>query len=78
MDAQGRVTPEEVRRALRGLYKEDREANLQKALLHVLRNDLKPVTERGRWRANPMLVLGGFLLLAAFVIFLCFSRSGAA
>ena len=77
MDSQGRVTPEQTRVAMRQLYREDREANLQKALLHVLRDDLKPLNAKGRWKANSLLVLGGFLFLAIVGVFLYFSRGGA-
>ena len=76
MDAQGRVTVAEVHKAMLEVYGKDREANLQKALFHALRDDLKPVNDKGHWKAHPLLVLGGFLLIAAFAIFLYFSRSG--
>jgi hypothetical protein len=77
MDSQGRVTPEETRIAMQQLYREDREASLQKALLHALRDDLKPVNAKGRWKANSLLVLGAFLFLAIVGVFLYFSRGGA-
>jgi hypothetical protein len=76
MDSQGRVTPEETRIAMQQLYREDREANLQKALLHALRDDLKPLNAKGRWKANSLLVLGAFLFLAIVGVFLYFSRGG--
>jgi hypothetical protein len=47
MDAQGHVSPEEVRAALIAIYRGDPESNLQKALLRVLADDLKPVDEKG-------------------------------
>jgi hypothetical protein len=78
MDAKGRVTPEEVRASLRTLYRDDTEANLQKLFFHALRDDLKPVNDQGHRKANPLLVLGGFLLIAAFGVFLYFSHTGAA
>jgi hypothetical protein len=77
MDGQGRVTPEETRAAMRQLYRKDREANLQKALLHALRDNLEPLNEKARWKANSLLVLGGFLLLAIIGVFLYFSCGGA-
>ena len=77
MDSQGRVTPEETRIAMQQIYRQDREANLQKALLHALRDDLKPLNAKGRWKANSLLVLGAFLFLAVVVVFLYFSRGGA-
>lgn len=76
MDSQGRVTGEQTRVAMRQLYREDREANLQKALLHALRDDLKPLNAKGRWKANSLLVLGAFLFLAIVGVFLYFSRGG--
>jgi hypothetical protein len=76
MDSQGRVTPGETRIAMQQLYRQDREANLQKALLHALRDDLKPVNAKGRWKANSLLVLGIFLFLAIVGVFLYFSRGG--
>jgi hypothetical protein len=76
MDSQGRVTPEETRIAMQQLYRQDREANLQKALLHALRDDLKPLNAKGRWKANSLLVLGAFLVLGVVAVFLYFSRGG--
>jgi hypothetical protein len=76
MDSQGRVTPEQTRVAMQQLYRQDREANLQKALLHALRDDLKPLNAKGRWKANSLLVLGAFLFLAIVGVFLYFSRGG--
>jgi hypothetical protein len=75
MDAQGRVTVAEVHKAMLEVYGQDREANLQKALFHALRDDLKPMNDKGRWKANPLLVLVAFLLMAVVGIFLYFSRS---
>jgi hypothetical protein len=43
MDAQGHVSPEEIRVALRSIYRADPESNLQKTLLRILADDLKPV-----------------------------------
>jgi hypothetical protein len=76
MDSQGRVTPEETRIAMQQLYRQDREVNLQKALFHALRDDLKPLNAKGRWKANSLLVLGAFLVLAIVAVFLYFSRGG--
>jgi hypothetical protein len=76
MDSQGRVTPDETRIAMQQLYRQDGEANLQKALLHALRDDLKPLNAQGRRKANSMLVLGAFLFLAIVGVFLYFSRGG--
>jgi hypothetical protein len=76
MDSQGRVTPEQTRVAMQHLYREDKEANLQKALLHALRDDLKPLNAKGRRKANSLLVLWAFLFLAIVGVFLYFSRGG--
>jgi hypothetical protein len=62
MDAQGHVSPQEVRIALRSIYGSDPESNIEKALLRSLADDLKPVDEKGRWKPSPLLIL--FLLLA--------------
>ena len=77
MDAKGRVTVEEVHKAMLEVYGQDPEANLQKSLFHALRDDLKPVNDKGRWKVNPLLVLVALLLVAVMGIFLYFSRSGA-
>jgi hypothetical protein len=73
MDAQGYITSEEVRQALRQIYGGDPESNLQKALLHSLADGLKPVDEKGRWKPSPLLVLLFLLLFALMGVFLYFS-----
>ena len=73
MDAQGYISAEEVRQALRQIYSSDPESNLQKALLHSLADDLKPVDEKGRWKPSPLLVLLFLLLFALMGVFLYFS-----
>lgn len=73
MDAQGHVSPEEVRAGLRALYAGDPEANLQKALLQVLADDTKPTSEKGRWRPSPLVVLFALLALSLVGIFLYFT-----
>jgi len=73
MDAQGYITPEEVRQALRQIYGGDPESNLQKALLHSLADGLKPVDQKGRWKPSPLLVLLFILLFALMGVFLYFS-----
>jgi hypothetical protein len=57
MDAQGHVSAQEVRIALRSIYSNDPESNLEKALLRSLADDLNPVDEKGRWKPSPLLVL---------------------
>jgi hypothetical protein len=73
MDTRGYVTTAETRQALRKVYQEDGETNLQKAFLDALSDDLKPTDEKGRWRPNTLIVLLAILLIALFGIFLYFS-----
>ena len=76
MDAQGHISPEEVRQALRTIYRGDAESNLQNALLESLSDELKPVDEKGRWKPSPMLVLTVVLLCALASVFVYFSLGG--
>lgn len=76
MDAQGYISPEEVRQALRTIYRSDAEANLQTALLQTLSDSLKPVDEKGRSKPSPLLVLLVSLLGALIGVFLYFSIGG--
>ena len=76
MDAQGYVTPREVRDALRTLYCEDSETNLQSSLLRIFSDDLKPVDNKGRWRPSSLLVLTMGILAVLCGIFLCFTFGG--
>jgi hypothetical protein len=78
MDAQGYISPEEVRQALRTIYRSDAEANLQAALLQSLSDGLKPVDEKGRWKPSSLLVLLASLLCALIGVFLYFSIGGRA
>jgi hypothetical protein len=73
MDAQGYISAEEVRQALRQIYLSDAESNLQNALLESLSDELKPVDEKGRWKPSPLLVLTVVLLCALVGIFIYFS-----
>jgi len=73
MKPQGYVTFAEMRRALRRIYREDGETNLNKALLLALADDLRPIDQKGRWRPNNLLVLLAVLLIALLGIFLYFS-----
>ena len=73
MDPRGYVTSAEMREALRGIYQQDGETNLHKALLNALADDLRPVGENGRWRPNTLMVLVSVLLIALLFIFLYFS-----
>ena len=73
MDAQGHVSSEEVRAALIAIYRGDPESNLQKALLRVLADDLKPVDENGRWKPSPLLLLVALLVCALVGVFFYFT-----
>ena len=76
MDALGYISAEEVRQALRQIYRSDAESNLQYALLESLSDELRPVDEKGRWRPSPLLVLTVVLLCALLGIFIYFSVGG--
>ena len=76
MNAQGYISAEEVRQALRQIYLSDAESNLQNALLESLSNELKPVDEKGRWKPSPVLVLTVVLLCALAGVFIYFSLGG--
>ena len=76
MDAQGYISLEEVRQALRQIYRNDSETNLQNALAQSLSDGLKPVDEKGRWKPSPLLLLAFLLLCALAGIFLYFSIGG--
>jgi uncharacterized protein YneF (UPF0154 family) len=73
MDAQGHVTPEEIRQALLSMYRNDSESNLQQALLRLLADELKPVDEKGRWRPSPLLILVALLVCALIGVFFYFT-----
>jgi len=73
MCAQSYVSAEEVRQALRQIYCNDSETNLQNALAQSLADELKPVNEKGRWKPSPLLVLVFVLLCALTGVFLYFS-----
>ena len=76
MNSQGYSTAQEVQSALRGVYKADREIDLQQALLHALRDKVKPLTPTGRWRAHPLLVSLAMLGAAAAGIVIFLSHRG--
>ena len=73
MDTRGYVTVAETRQALRAVYREDPETNLQQVLLRALADDLKPLDDNGRWRPNFLLILAGILVFALLSVFLYFS-----
>jgi hypothetical protein len=76
MDAQGHVSPQEVRFALRSIYGNDPESNLEKALRRSLADDLKPVDEKGRWKPSPLLILVLLLACALAAVFFYFTLGG--
>ena len=76
MCAQSYVSAEEVRQALRQIYRNDSETNLQNALAQSLADELKPVNEKGRWKPSPLLVLTVVLLCALIGVFIYFSIGG--
>jgi hypothetical protein len=73
MKTRGYVTVVEMQQALRLLYHEDGETNLQQALLKALADDLKPTDERGRWKPSPVLVLLAGVVLTLIACFVYFS-----
>ena len=76
MDALSYISAEEVRQALRQIYRSDAESNLQNALLESLSDELRPVDEKGRWKPSPLLVLTVVLLCALAGVFIYFSIGG--
>lgn len=76
MDRQGHVSAEEVRIALRSIYADDPETNLQKALLRSLADDLKPLDQKGRWKPNPLWILLLALACALLGVFVYFTIGG--
>ncbi|MGB0122442.1 MAG: TrbG/VirB9 family P-type conjugative transfer protein, partial [Silvibacterium sp.] len=76
MDAQNHVSPEEVHAALRSIYRDDPESNLQQALLRSLADDLKPVDGKGRWKPSPLVILVSALVCALMGVFFYFTLGG--
>jgi hypothetical protein len=76
MDAQGHVSPQEVRIALRSVYDIDPESNIEKALLRSLADDLRPVDEKGRWKPSPLLILFLLLVCTLAAVFFYFTLGG--
>jgi hypothetical protein len=73
MDPQGHISAQEVRAALRSVYHNDDESNLQKAFLRHLSDDLKPLNPKGRWKPSPLLILGSSLVCALMAVFFYFT-----
>ena len=76
MDTQGYISPQEVRQALRQIYRSDPETNLHNSLLESLSDELKPIDEKGRWKPSPLLILTFVLLCALLGVFVYFSIGG--
>ena len=76
MDSQGYISPQEVRQALRQIYRSDAEINLQSSVLESLSDELKPIDEKGRWRPSSLLILTLVLLCALLGVFVYFSVAG--
>jgi hypothetical protein len=76
MSAQNSISVEQIRWALRRLYHNDPESNLQATVLRMLSDPLRPVDERGQRKLNPLLVLLSGLLCALMGVFLYFSLGG--
>ena len=76
MDAQGYISAEEVRQALRKIYLADAESNLQNALRESLSDELRPIDKKGRWKPSALLVLTVVLLCALAGVFIYFSVGG--
>jgi hypothetical protein len=65
-----------MQEALRIVYREDPETNLQKALATAFADDLRPIDEKGRWKPSPLLVLIGSVVLTLIAVFIYFSVGG--
>lgn len=76
MDTHGYISVEDAREALRQVYRNDSESNLQTALLESFCDELKPIDAGGRRRPNPTLVLSFLLLCALAGVFIYFSVGG--
>jgi hypothetical protein len=76
MDTQGYISPQEVRQALRQIYRSDAETNLKSSLVESLSDELKPIDEKGRWKPSSLLILTLVLLLALLGAFVYFSVGG--
>jgi hypothetical protein len=76
MDVQGYISPEEVRHALRQIYRTDAETNLRSSLLESLSDAFTPIDEKGRLKPSPLLLLAFLLLCTLLGIFVYFSVGG--
>jgi hypothetical protein len=76
MESPSYISPDEVRQALRRIYRSDAEINPQSSLLEFLSDELNPIDEKGRWRPSPLLILTMVLLCALLGVFVYFSVGG--
>jgi hypothetical protein len=67
---------ERMRERLRQFYAQDIEESLFASLLRKVEDPLKPRTENGRFRLNPVLLLLAAVLALAAGTFLLFSFGG--
>ena len=76
MDTQGNISPQEVRQALKQIYRGYAETNLQSSLLVFFSDELRPIDGKGRWKPSPLLILALVLLCALLGVFVYFSIGG--
>jgi len=76
MDTQAYISPQEVRQALRQIYRSDAETNLQRSLLESFSDELKPIDEKSHWKPSSLLILTLVLLCALLGVFVYFSVGG--
>lgn len=76
MAAPDYISLQQVRDALRSLYRNDTESNLEKAILESLSDGIRPVDDKGRWKPSPILLLIAVLVFALAGVFLYFSVGG--
>ncbi len=67
---------ERMRECLREVHARDPEARLFASLLRQIEDPLRPLTENGRFRLNPILLLLVVILALAAGTFLFFSFGG--
>ena len=76
MDTPGYLSTEQVRQALRQLYRRDSETCLRTMVLEALSDELKPIDQKGRRRPSSLLVLSVLVLCALAGVFAYFSIGG--
>jgi len=77
MSVQNPISAEQIRWALRRLYRDDPESNLQGTVVGLLSDPLRPVDEKERRKPNPLFILLFLLVSAMMGVFLYFSLGGA-